>query len=238
MARLAAFALAALMLHGAASAQSEATLAGMAAYNDGRWPKAVELLSEAAEAGDAEAMVNLGYLYARGHGVKEDQRKAFELYKRAADLGDPEGMNALGFKYRYGTGVPIDYAQAAYWFCEAVLRGHPRAMNNLAIMLTSGVVPRDLAEARNLWRQSAAAGHSNGMYNLALSFAYEEPRDSQAAYDWILRAARAGHPDAQAKLREGGNADPFPPPFEPGTTLKPSPRGDVGVTKTCGAYRT
>ena len=61
-------------------AQSEATLAGMEAYNRGDIATAYRLLSHEAKAGDPEAQVNLGYLFARGQGVRANQETAFRLY--------------------------------------------------------------------------------------------------------------------------------------------------------------
>jgi uncharacterized protein len=61
-------------------AQSDATLAGMEAYNHGDSATAHRLLSQEATAGDAEARVNLGYLFARGQGVWANQRAASRLY--------------------------------------------------------------------------------------------------------------------------------------------------------------
>src|SRR5262245_54942498 len=89
-----------------ARAQSPITYAGMQAYNRGDSPTAYTLLRQAADAGDAQGQVNLGYLYARGQGVPVNQVEAMRLYKSAADQGDSEGMNAIGYKYQFGTGVP------------------------------------------------------------------------------------------------------------------------------------
>jgi hypothetical protein len=52
-----------------AFAQSANTLAGMAAYNRGDFATTYHLLNQEAKAGDPEAQVNLGYLFARGQGV-------------------------------------------------------------------------------------------------------------------------------------------------------------------------
>ena len=82
---------------------------------------------------------------------------AFRLYSLSAAQGDSEGMNALGYKYQHGTGIAPDIAMAVHWYCKAVEAGNARAMNNLALLLGAGAgVPRDLDQARDLWRQSAA----------------------------------------------------------------------------------
>jgi uncharacterized protein len=220
----------------AAHAQSRGTLAGMDAYNNGDYATAYQRLREAADAGDPEGLVNLGYLYARGQGVRANQAEALRLYELSAKAGSSEGMNALGFKYRYGTGVSIDAKRAAYWFCEGVLRGNPRSMNNLAIMLVSGDVPMDLAEARNLWEQAAKLNHPNAMNNLALSYLDGPDSNLAKADELMLRAAQLGHPNAQRYIQARGLAGTFPRAIDVETTMKPEPKGAVGHTKECGLY--
>jgi hypothetical protein len=217
-------------------AQSGTALAGMQAYNSGDAATAYRLLRQAADAGDPEGQVNLGYLYARGHGVRANQAEALRLYELAAKAGSSEGMNAIGYKYLLATGVPKDAGRAAYWFCEAVVRGNPRAMNNLAIMLTSGELPVDEPEARNLWEQAAKLNHTNAMGNLGLSYLNGRSRDLQKADEWMRRAAQAGHPNAQRYLRSKGITGPFPPAVNVGLVMIPAPKGVVGHTKECGLY--
>ncbi len=67
-----------------ALAQSAETLAGMEAYNHGDYATAFRRLSDAAARGDAEAMVNLGYLYTQGQGVARDSDAALGLYRQSA----------------------------------------------------------------------------------------------------------------------------------------------------------
>ena len=147
------------------------TIAGINAYNSGDYATAFKLLKSAADSGDSDAEVNLGYMYARGQAVAEDQAEAMRLYRLSADKGNGEGMNAIAYKYEFGTGVPVDMKMAVEWFCRAIDIGDPRAMNNLAILHARGQggVDYDLNEARSLWRQSAALGHANGMFNLGYS---------------------------------------------------------------------
>jgi uncharacterized protein len=220
----------------AAHAQTDTTLAGMQAYNGRDFAAAYRFLGQAADAGDPEALVNLGYLYARGHGVRADQSEALRLYELSAKAGSSEGMNALGFKYLYGTGVAKDPQRAAYWFCEAVLRGNPRAMNNLGIMLVSGDVPMDLAEARNLWEQASTLSHPNAMNNLALSYLDGPDRDTAKADELMLRAAQLGHPNAQRYMQSRGHAGAFPPAINVEVAMKPEPKKVRGHTKECGLY--
>ena len=188
MMRAAAFVSVLLSGLAAASAQSANTLAGMDAYNHGDVAMAYRLLSQEAKAGDAEAQVNLGYLFARGQGVWANQQEALRLYNLSAAQGDGEGMNAVGYKYQYGTGVAQDLGLAVRWYCKAVQAGNARGMNNLAILLSNGLgVPKDEEQARDLWRQSAALGHVNAMANLAFSYLQSESaeRDQDKGLAWM-----------------------------------------------------
>ncbi len=237
-----AWILAAIFLSGGALAQlpnGDAALnSGIAAYNAGDYPAAFRLLRAAVAAGNAEAMPNLGYLYARGHGVARDPAAALELYRRGAEAGDAEAMNAVGYRYNFAD--KPDFERAAQWYCKAVLRGNPRAMNNMAILFYNGQgVPRDLEEARNLWRQSAALGHLNGQTNLGeslasdVSLADSERREGLAM---MLDAALHGSMQAQDALRARGYTGAFPAAVDMGLAMKREPvNPPAGHSKACEA---
>ena len=212
---------------------SDATLKGMSAYNKGDFQTAYQHLRQAAEAGDPEGLVNLGYLYARGHGVDADQMEALRLYRLSAKAGSSEGMNAIGYKYLHSTGVAKDLDQAKFWFCQAIARGNPRAMNNIAFMLVTGELPMDELEARSLWMQAAELGHANAMFNLGFSFLNGLDRDPQKAREWLIRAAQAGDSKAQGFLRARGYVGALPPPIDVGNMMKSEPKRAVGQTKMC-----
>jgi len=100
--------------HGGAQDVAPSVVAGIEVYNRGNVADAFRLLKTAADAGDSDAQVNLGYLYARGQGVAQNQQEAMRLYLLSAKQGNPEGMNAVGFDYRYRTGVEIDLPRAVH----------------------------------------------------------------------------------------------------------------------------
>jgi TPR repeat protein len=217
-------------------AQSAQTLAGMNAYNAGDVASAYRLLNDAANAGDPEAQVNLGYLYARGQGVTADQKQAFDLYAQSAEQGNSEGMNALGYKYQYATGVPKDMHKAIAWYCQAVAYGNARAMNNLAIVLDQGRdLPHDEQEARSLWKQSAELNHFNAMYNLGISYLQGNGAgiDPAEGVHWMQRAARNGLALAQTWLRQNGDTEPFPSPINWSAMMVPTVRHAGGHTRVC-----
>ena len=220
-----------------ARGQSVTALQGMEAHNRGDIATAYLLLQRAASAGDPEAQVNLGYLYARGQGVTQDQAAALRLYQAAAAQGDSEGMNAVGYKYEFGTGVQPDIQWAIHWYCRAVVLGNPRALNNLGRVVFNGKgLPKDVFEARRLWQQAAKLGKSNAMFNLGLSYldVPEDMRDRPLAETWLGRAAAQGQPSAQKWLRDHGYKGPLPPAANEAALMIPAPTGASGHSKVCG----
>ncbi|HEX2117385.1 MAG TPA: tetratricopeptide repeat protein, partial [Alphaproteobacteria bacterium] len=175
---------------------------GIAAYERRDYSAALRILRPLAEQGNADAQVQLGFMYARGDGVKADQAEAMRLYEQAAAQGNAEGMNAIGYKYDYGTGVPRDAAAAMSWYRKAIDHGSPRALNNLAIMYHQGRgIPADRAEALRLWMLAAEQGNQNAMHNLGS--AYLEPpesRDVGLAFRWWQAAASGGHTGAMRSI--------------------------------------
>ena len=220
----------------AAQEMEAAVLTGIDAYNRGDIATAFWLLKRAADAGNSDAQVNLGYLYARGQGVDADQQEALRLYLLSAEQGNPEGMNAVGFKYRYGSGVAVDLPRAVHWFCRAAVFGDPRGLNNLANMYHDGKgVDRDIAEARRLWSQSSDRDNPNAMFNLGQSLYFDEPADRERAA-LFLDAARRGHGGAQKNMRQLGYRGELPPPVNTELEMRPA-RKDLrpGKVRDCGA---
>jgi TPR repeat protein len=69
-------------------------------FYDGRgvaqdYGRAREWYEKAADAGNASAMTNLGWLYEKGMGVTQDYSKAREWYQKAADAGNADAKEAL-----------------------------------------------------------------------------------------------------------------------------------------------
>jgi uncharacterized protein len=213
------------------------TIEGIAAYNSGNYNLAFHLLQSAADRGDADAQVNLGYMYARGQAVQADQAEAMRLYRLSADSGNGEGMNAIAYKYTYGTGVPVDMKMAVRWYCRAIVMGNPRALNNLGLLHALGRgVPFDMEEALDLWRQSAELGHPNAMANLGLSLVQTLGSSSKEAQGrtWLVRAAQLGQPAAINWLKSNGYDGTLPRPINTtGMMALAPPKAPSGNAKEC-----
>jgi TPR repeat protein len=66
----------------------------------------------------------IGFLYANGRGVTENDTEAIKWFKEAAVAGHSEAMMNLAYHYRYGLGVPKDPNEAARWYRKADAAGH------------------------------------------------------------------------------------------------------------------
>ena len=120
----------------------------------------IDALRARAEAGDAEAQVDLGVMYFVGDGVPQDYAEAVRWYRLAADQGHARAQFKLGFMYATGDGVPQDGVQAHMWFNLAASRltgeARERAVNNRDLA-AGQMTPDDLSEAQRLAREWDAA---------------------------------------------------------------------------------
>lgn len=132
------FALAVIALFACAPA-SAAELNGWV-YRAVRTTKAMPVLTVAAERGDARAQVQLGFMYATGRSVPQNNTLAAYWYRRSAEQGNAAGQHLLGLVYDKGFGVPPDYVLAHMWL-------------NLAASRTKGDVHED-----NIRLRDAVAG--------------------------------------------------------------------------------
>jgi tetratricopeptide (TPR) repeat protein len=64
-----------------------------------KFNEAATIFQEAAELGDPEAQLMLGYLYKEGQGVPKDYGIAIKFFQRAADQGDHLALNNLAWLY-------------------------------------------------------------------------------------------------------------------------------------------
>ena len=92
-------------------------------YKKQNLKKAVKLLSQAAEAGSAQAYYYLGGLYEAGKGVKKDMNLAVRYIKQAAEMGYGPAECYLADMYYEGRGVPQSYKDAVEWYTAADEQG-------------------------------------------------------------------------------------------------------------------
>ncbi len=131
--------------------------AGLDAANRGDYATALKEWRPLAEQGDASAQYNLGFMYATGKGVPQDDNEAVRWYRLAAGQGDASAQLNLGFRYAMGLGVPQDDTEAARWLRRDAEQGNASAQNNLGVMYAKGEgVPQDYVRA-HMWANLATA---------------------------------------------------------------------------------
>ena len=95
-------------------------------------------LKAAAEQGDVEAQLNLGYMYGFGEGVPQNDTEAVRWFRMAAEQGLATAQFNLGIGYQYGRGVPKNDAEAVRWYRLAAEQGDTTAQYKLGYMYGSG----------------------------------------------------------------------------------------------------
>lgn len=150
-----------------------------------------------AEAGDGEAMFNLGLIWARGFGVRRDMETAAEWMKKAAAAGDEDApamealcRNVLALSEPAEKGDTDAQAELAHSFMQ------------LGLIRNIGSPEPDFRNALRWAKRAAEGGSAKAMWLLGL--AYEKGRgtakNSAAAFRWYQRGAEKGYAPAQTNL--------------------------------------
>jgi len=91
------------------------------------WVAAAKWLTQAANAGDANAQCELGLLYqtgSYGDGLPQEPQVAAQWYQKSADQGNAYGEFALAALYQNGQGVAKDPTKAQALFAKAAAQGY------------------------------------------------------------------------------------------------------------------
>ena len=111
---------------------------GAEAVTRGDYQTAFKLWLPLAEQGNASAQFNLGVMYNKGQGVKQDDVEAVKWYRKAAKQGDASAQFNLGSMYADGRGVKQDDFEAVKWFRKAAEQGDATAQLILGISYLFG----------------------------------------------------------------------------------------------------
>ncbi len=168
-------------------------------------PGMIEMLTAAAEQGDAVAQHDLAARYLDGKTVARDLDLALKWLQRAASQGMASAQHRLAVMYDDGTGVTADRNRAAMWHTRAASQGHPASQHALALAYAagSGVKPSDASAV--VWlRRAARAGHVASQVLLAERYENGSgvARNSEKAAEWYARAAAKGHSGAAARVKK------------------------------------
>ena len=118
-------------------------------YEAGEMETAIELYTQAANKGLAEAQFQLGKIYYLGENGAKDYTTAAMWFKRAARQRYAKAEYGLATCYMNGDGLPVNYDQALMYMKASALRGYVPAQRKLAELYQKGVlVEADSVEAK------------------------------------------------------------------------------------------
>ena len=123
----------------------------IAPWTFGQDPDPITELRRQAEQGDVEAQFQLGFRYATGRGIPQDDAEAVRWYRLAAEQGDAYAQYNLGVSYSTGVGVLKDSVLAHMWFTIADANGDDTARasrDNLERDMTRAEISRATEQAR------------------------------------------------------------------------------------------
>lgn len=109
--------------------------------------KAVPILKQAAELGNAESQYNLGYCYQAGIGVEQNPEKATEWYSKSAEQGWNDGLYAMMMAYGNGSGVKQNFEKAFSYALKCAENNDGTCMFNIINCYKEGMgTEKDLAK--------------------------------------------------------------------------------------------
>ncbi len=141
---------------------------GMTLLDKRKANEALADLLSAANRGNENAEVKLGFLYSDGEqGIPMRIGQGIRWWEKAAYFWNEEALFALGKTYERGMGVPVDQAAAVRYYRIAAEQGHGSAQNDLGLMLWYGQgAPADHEEASRLWQAAATQDIWQAKHNL------------------------------------------------------------------------
>ena len=133
---------------------------GLDAYRVSDYQSALMIWTPLAEAGDAVAQFNIGYMHEFGEGVTSNHVLAAKWYERAADQGDARAQHSLA-NYYFTSG---SYATATKWYQQSAEQGLAEAQADLGASYGLGQgVPQSYIYAHMWSNISSLTGFDKGV---------------------------------------------------------------------------
>ena len=147
------------------------------------YKKAEKYFLKAIDAGNNNALFNLGLLY---DDKLKDYAKAEKYYLKAIDAGDNEALNNLAILYK---NEYKDYAKAEKYYLKAIEIGDNDALYNLALLYKNEY--KDFEKAEIYYLKAIDAGDNKALNNLGWLY-HTEYKDYEKAEIYYLKAIDAG----------------------------------------------
>jgi TPR repeat protein len=182
---------------------------GLAYYLGQDGPKDLVLArywtSQAAEAGNTGAQLDLARFYAKGVGGPKDGGSALVWAQKAAAQGLASAHTLIGNLYLSGGPLPEDAKKANAAFARGSELGEPEAMFNLGVAYEYGNgVAKDPVRAFELYRDAAQLGLSEAQLNLGVAYMNGAgvPADDNEARAWLEASKEGAAADIRALADE------------------------------------
>jgi TPR repeat protein len=199
--------------------------AGVDAWQQGDYSRAVAEWRSLANAGDVDAQFNMGQAYKLGRGVPVDLPAATEWFRRAAAQGHARASDNYGFLlFQQG-----QRADAMPYIRKSAERGEPRAQYILGTAMFNGdLAAKDWVTAYALMTRAAAAGLDQASKSLVVMDKWipaEQREKGMALAGALAKAEKSELPAegvAPARAGKSASAKATPPahaaPAASGTT--------------------
>ncbi|WP_082130329.1 tetratricopeptide repeat protein [Kiloniella spongiae] len=179
---------------------------GIAAYRAGEYDKAIKLLNNAGNNGNAKAQYYLSVLYEGGSGIGKDMESSLHWLKRAAEGGMVEAQRNLGAFFHDDIDDPDDdLDQAIYWYQRAASQGDLTGQLRLGILLDREKnTIFDHREAIRWYLLAARQGVAQAQHNLGVMHSQGRgtPVNPDKALDWFFKAAKQRYTNAMVAIGE------------------------------------
>lgn len=174
--------------------------------------EAISLPHARAEAGDAEAQLQLGMRYAEGDGVIQNDKEAAKWFALAARQGLAEAQYQYGLALLKGRGVVQDYKAAFSWIEKPAQRGYAKAQYSLGELYRYGTgTAIDKARAY-LWFNLAASQGVDAAAKARDSLVWQLKPEQITAMQEEARRMSLAAPPADSPAPKAAQADlPTPP---------------------------
>lgn len=106
------------------------------AMRTGDFAEAYCIMRPLADAGDADAQYNIGWMYLNGYGLRVNDSLALEWWKKASEQGNSDASFSIGMLYSLGDGeVPKNTNRAIDYYLLAAKSGQEDAISILVSMM-------------------------------------------------------------------------------------------------------
>jgi tetratricopeptide (TPR) repeat protein len=151
----------------------------------------VKQVRTAAERGDTEAQLQLGYCYANGlGGLSLNATEAVKWFRKSADKGFAPAQCVLGGCYENGVEgvIAVDFYEAVKWYRKSAEQGFAEAQCNLGNAYASGAggLTQSNDEAIKWWKKSAEQNFFQAQFYLG--YYYKSQNNTTTSLYWFEKA--------------------------------------------------